>query len=173
MRRRTWAPTRWERFWRVTFPLSLPGIFSGAALVFIPVLGMFAIPEILGGNDDWLVGNMIKESFLGTRDWPFGTMLSLMLTLAVLALAGARPGSRAAAWAPVPARSRLVRRSRWLWACARWPVYAFLYVPLAIVVLFSFNDSKLNAEWVGFTLSAGTARCSTTRRCWGPRAIRC
>ena len=78
----------WDRFWRVTFPLSLPGIFSGAALVFIPVLGMFAIPEILGGKDDWLVGNLIKESFLGTRDWPFGSMLSIMLTVAVLAIAG-------------------------------------------------------------------------------------
>lgn len=77
----------WWRFWKVTFPLSLPGIFSGSALVFIPVLGMFAIPEILGGKDDWLVGNMIKESFLGTRDWPFGSMLSLMLTLCVLAVA--------------------------------------------------------------------------------------
>ena len=79
----------WNTFWRVTFPLSLPGVFSGAALVFIPVLGMFAIPELLGGKDDWMVGNMIKESFLGTRDWPFGSMLSLMLTLAVLAIAGA------------------------------------------------------------------------------------
>lgn len=89
----------WQRFWRVTFPLSLPGIFSGSALVFIPVLGMFAIPEILGGKDDWLVGNMIKEAFLGTRDWPFGSMLSLMLTVAVLAIAGtaawfARRGTR-------------------------------------------------------------------------------
>ncbi len=78
----------WARFWRVTFPLSLPGVFSGSALVFIPVLGMFAIPEILGGKDDWLVGNLIKESFLGTRDWPFGSMLSIMLTVAVLAVAG-------------------------------------------------------------------------------------
>ena len=82
----------WERFWRVTFPLSLPGVFAGSALVFIPVLGMFAIPEILGGKDDWLVGNMIKESFLGTRDWPFGSMLSLMLTVAVLAVAGLAAG---------------------------------------------------------------------------------
>jgi spermidine/putrescine transport system permease protein len=79
----------WHRFWRVTFPLSRPGVFSGSALVFIPVLGMFAIPELLGGKGDWMVGNMIKESFLGTRDWPFGSMLSLMLTLAVLAIAGA------------------------------------------------------------------------------------
>ena len=78
----------WQRFWRVTFPLSLPGIFAGSALVFIPVLGMFAIPEILGGKDDWMVGNMIKESFLATRDWPFGSMLSIMLTIAVLSVAG-------------------------------------------------------------------------------------
>src|SRR5512135_2434523 len=74
----------WHRFWRVTFPLSLPGIFSGSALVFIPVLGMFAIPDILGGTGDMLIGNLIKEQFLGTRDWPFGSTLSIMLTITVL-----------------------------------------------------------------------------------------
>ncbi len=74
----------WQRFWRVTFPLSLPGIFSGSALVFIPVLGMFAIPDILGGTGDMLIGNLIKEQFLSTRDWPFGSTLSIMLTIAVL-----------------------------------------------------------------------------------------
>ncbi|HEX7971238.1 MAG TPA: ABC transporter permease [Thiobacillus sp.] len=78
----------WRRFWRVTWPLSLPGIYSGSALVFIPVLGVFAIPEILGGTGDILIGNLIKEQFLGTRDWPFGSTLSIMLTLAVLACAG-------------------------------------------------------------------------------------
>lgn len=78
----------WQRFWRVTWPLSLPGVFSGSALVFIPVLGMFAVPDILGGTDDILVGNLIKDQFLGTRDWPFGSALSIMLTLAVLAITG-------------------------------------------------------------------------------------
>jgi spermidine/putrescine transport system permease protein len=78
----------WHRFWRVTFPLSLPGIFAGSALVFIPVLGMFAIPDILGGTRDMLIGNLIKEQFLGVRDWPFGATLSIMLTIAVLAWAG-------------------------------------------------------------------------------------
>ena len=86
----------WQRFWRVTFPLSLPGVFSGSALVFIPVLGMFAIPEILGGTGDMLIGNLIKEQFLGTRDWPFGSTLSIMLTIAVLLIAWltARLGAR-------------------------------------------------------------------------------
>ena len=74
----------WQRFWRVTFPLSLPGIFSGSVLVFIPVLGMFAIPDLLGGTGDMLIGNLIKEQFLGTRDWPFGSTLSIILTLAIL-----------------------------------------------------------------------------------------
>ncbi|MCX7627104.1 MAG: ABC transporter permease [Methylophilaceae bacterium] len=78
----------WRRFWDVTFPLSLPGIFAGSALVFIPVLGMFAIPDILGGTRDMLIGNLIKEQFLGVRDWPFGATLSIMLTLMVLAWAG-------------------------------------------------------------------------------------
>lgn len=83
----------WTRFWRVTFPLSLPGIFSGSALVFIPVLGMFVVPELLGGTGDILIGNLIKEQFLDNRDWPLGSALAIMLTACVLGLAGL------AAWA--------------------------------------------------------------------------
>jgi spermidine/putrescine transport system permease protein len=78
----------WQRFWRITFPLSLPGVYAGAALVFIPALGIFAIPDILGGPEDTLIGNLIKQQFLETRDWPFGSVLSIVLTLSALALAG-------------------------------------------------------------------------------------
>jgi len=77
----------WQRFWRITFPLSLPGVYAGAALVFIPALGIFAIPDILGGPEDSLIGNLIKQQFLETRDWPFGSVLSIVLTVAALALA--------------------------------------------------------------------------------------
>ena len=77
----------WTRFRRITLPLSLPGIWAGSALVFIPVLGMFAIPELLGGTRDILVGNLIKEQFLDNRDWPLGSTLSIVLTAAVLLLA--------------------------------------------------------------------------------------
>jgi spermidine/putrescine transport system permease protein len=77
----------WTRFRRVTLPLSLPGIWAGSALVFIPVLGMFAIPELLGGTGDLLIGNLINEQFLDNRDWPLGSALSLLLTAAVLGLA--------------------------------------------------------------------------------------
>src|SRR5258705_6946990 len=78
----------WRRFWRVTFPLSLPGVYAGAALVFIPALGIFAIPDILGGPEDSLIGNVIKQQFLETRDWPFGSVLSIVLTVVALAFAG-------------------------------------------------------------------------------------
>jgi spermidine/putrescine transport system permease protein len=78
----------WHRFWRVTFPLSLPGVFAGAALVFIPAFGIFAIPDILGGTGDSLVGNLIKQQFYEARDWPFGGVLSMILTLVALSIAG-------------------------------------------------------------------------------------
>ena len=78
----------WQRFWRITFPLSLPGVYAGAALVFIPAFGIFAIPDILGGPEDSLIGNVIKQQFLETRDWPFGSVLSIVLTVVALGLAG-------------------------------------------------------------------------------------
>lgn len=78
----------WQRFWRITFPLSLPGVYAGAALVFIPAFGIFAIPDILGGPNDSLIGNVIKQQFLETRDWPFGSVLSIVLTVLALLIAG-------------------------------------------------------------------------------------
>jgi spermidine/putrescine transport system permease protein len=77
-----------QRFWRVTFPLSLPGVFAGSALVLIPAFGMFAIPDILGGTSGIMIGNVIKQQFLDTRDWPFGSVLSIMLTVIAIAFAG-------------------------------------------------------------------------------------
>ncbi|HSC79023.1 MAG TPA: ABC transporter permease [Chitinolyticbacter sp.] len=83
----------WQRFWKVTWPLSLPGVWAGTALVFIPALGMFAIPDLLGGTNSMMIGNLIKQQFLDSRDWPFGSVLSIMLTLSVLLMAAI------AAWA--------------------------------------------------------------------------
>ncbi len=77
----------WRRFWRVTFPLSLPGVYAGAALVFIPALGIFAIPDILGGTEGIMIGNVIKQQFLDTRDWPFGSVLSMVLTIMAVVVA--------------------------------------------------------------------------------------
>lgn len=86
----------WRRFWLITWPLSLPGITAGSILVFIPVLGMFAIPDLLGGTDGIMIGNVIKQQFMESRDWPFGSVLSMVLTVAAVAvvLLGSRLGRR-------------------------------------------------------------------------------
>lgn len=78
----------WQRFWRVTFPLSLPGVYAGAALVFIPAFGAFAVPDILGGTDGIMIGNLISQQFLIARDWPFGSALAIILTVVAIAFAG-------------------------------------------------------------------------------------
>jgi spermidine/putrescine transport system permease protein len=78
----------WQRFRHVTWPLSLPGVFAGSALVFIPAFGIFAVPDLVGGTDGIMIGNVIKQQFLESRDWPFGSVLSIVLTVAALVLTG-------------------------------------------------------------------------------------
>ncbi|MBU4393652.1 MAG: ABC transporter permease, partial [Proteobacteria bacterium] len=87
---------KWRRFWLITWPLSLPGITAGSILVFIPVLGMFAIPDLLGGTNGIMIGNVIKQQFMESRDWPFGSVLSMVLTVTAVAvvLLGSRLGAR-------------------------------------------------------------------------------
>ena len=86
----------WRTFWLITWPLSLPGIYAGAVLVFIPVLGMFAVPDLLGGTDGIMIGNVIKQQFVESRDWPFGSVLSMILTAVaiIIVLLGAGLGRR-------------------------------------------------------------------------------
>ena len=71
--------SRWHTFWRVTFPLSMPGVIAGSILVFIPSAGEFVIPNLRGGARTVLVGNLIQQQFLLARDWAFGSALAMML----------------------------------------------------------------------------------------------
>ena len=66
-------------FLRVTLPLTLPGIAAGCIFVFVPSLGNFIVPDLLGGGLTSMVGNLIQQQFLRARDWPFGAALSLAL----------------------------------------------------------------------------------------------
>jgi len=70
---------------RVILPISMPGIMSGTVLVFVPVLGEYMIPDLLGGAKTMLLGNLITEQFLKVRDWPFGAALAMLLILVMLA----------------------------------------------------------------------------------------
>ena len=86
-------------FWLVTLPLSLPGIVGGSVLVFIPAMGEFIIPDLLGGSDTLMVGRLVWTEFFSNRDWPMASAVAILL-LAVLAapiVYGQRRASRQAA----------------------------------------------------------------------------
>ncbi len=66
-------------FWNITLPLTMPGVAAGSILVFISSLGMFVVPDIMGGAKASLIGNLIQNQFLSARNWPFGSALSILL----------------------------------------------------------------------------------------------
>jgi spermidine/putrescine transport system permease protein len=76
----------WRAFLRVTLPLSVPGMIAGTILVFIPAMGMFVLPDLMGGAKTLLIGNVIRNQFLTARDWPFGAAAAMILMLMTLAL---------------------------------------------------------------------------------------
>ena len=75
---------RLKTFLHVTLPLTAPGIAAGIVLVFIPTIGEFIIPDILGGAKTVLIGNLITNQFLTARDWPFGAAITFIVVLFVL-----------------------------------------------------------------------------------------
>ena len=70
-----------QRFFRVILPLTMPGIVAGCLLVLLPAMGMFYVADLLGGAKVLLVGNVIKSEFLISRNWPFGSAISIGLTI--------------------------------------------------------------------------------------------
>ena len=76
---------RWKTFLKVTLPLSVPGIISGITLVFLPAVSSFVIPKLLGGGDYVLIGNLIETFFVTTGDWNFGSAISLVMALIIIA----------------------------------------------------------------------------------------
>jgi spermidine/putrescine transport system permease protein len=77
---------RWTTFWRVIVPLNRTGIIAGSVLVFIPCLGAYLTPDLLGGGKTLMVGNLVQNQFTTARDWPFGSAVSLLLMVLVLFL---------------------------------------------------------------------------------------
>jgi len=71
-------------FWRVVWPLSLPGVVAGSMLVFIPSLGAYVTPAILGAGKSLMIGNIISNQFLTAHDWPFGSALSTGMMVIML-----------------------------------------------------------------------------------------
>ncbi|MEC5344051.1 ABC transporter permease [Brenneria populi] len=74
----------WRRFWQVTVPLSLPGVATGSMLVFILLMGEYLIPQMLGGGKVFFVGNALVDLFLQSRNWAFGSAVSMTLVAIML-----------------------------------------------------------------------------------------
>ena len=86
----------WRVFLTVELPLTLPGLISGGVLVFVPSLALFFISDLLGGPDDVLVGNLINDQLLRSRDWPFAAALAVVLLVvtAIVMLIYRRAGGK-------------------------------------------------------------------------------
>ena len=72
---------RYQTFWRVIFPLSMPGVVSGISMVFIPAISTFEITTLLGGNKTNLIGNMIEQQFTTTGNWNYGSAMAMVLMI--------------------------------------------------------------------------------------------
>jgi len=70
---------RWKAFWLVTVPLAVPGVIAGAILCFIPIVGEFVIPDLLGGSDALMIGQTLWLEFFGNRDWPVASAVAVVL----------------------------------------------------------------------------------------------
>jgi len=77
--------TPWRAFWTVTFPLSLPGVLAGFLLVFIPAVGEFVIPELLGDSGTLMIGKVLWTEFFNNRDWPLAAALAVMVLSLIVA----------------------------------------------------------------------------------------
>ena len=76
--------TRVQTFIKVILPQTLPGILGGAVIVFIPSVGNFIVPDVLGGAKGLMIGNLVEQQFLSARNWPFGSALSMIVMAVVL-----------------------------------------------------------------------------------------
>ena len=72
-------------FWQITFPLSLPGVLAGSLLVFIPAVGEFVIPDLLGGSETLMIGRTLWNEFFQNRDWPVASAVAIVLLLILVA----------------------------------------------------------------------------------------
>ena len=74
----------WKQFLTITLPQSMPGVLAGSMLVFIPVVGEFVIPDLLGGPDTLMIGKMLWQEFFSNKDWPLASALAAILLVVLI-----------------------------------------------------------------------------------------
>ncbi len=75
---------RVQTFFKVMLPQTMPGVIGGSVIVFIPSVGNFVVPDVLGGAKGLMIGNLVEQQFLSARNWPFGSALSVVIMAVVL-----------------------------------------------------------------------------------------
>ena len=73
-----------KAFWRITVPIAFPGILAGSLLVFIPAVGEFVIPDLLGGSETLMIGRTLWLEFFNNRDWPLASAVAVVLLLVLV-----------------------------------------------------------------------------------------
>jgi ABC-type spermidine/putrescine transport system permease subunit I len=141
--------SRWAIFTRVVVPLTMPGIVGGCVLVFIPSIGSFITPDLLGGARSMMIGNLIQHEYLVVRDWPLGSAVSFVLMAIVMAAVALY--YRHAARTAGPLEGTMRRGSTGL-SLVSGLAMLFLYGPILVLVLYSFNAAHLSMAWRGTTL---------------------
>jgi putrescine transport system permease protein len=71
----------WRTFWTITVPLAMPGVIAGSLLCFIPAVGEFIIPDLLGGSETLMIGRQLWSEFFSNRDWPLASAVAVLLLL--------------------------------------------------------------------------------------------
>ena len=74
----------WSAFWNITLPMSMSGVIAGAMLVFIPAVGEYVIPEMLGGADTLMMGRVMWTEFFNNADWPMASAVTVVMVLFLL-----------------------------------------------------------------------------------------
>lgn len=171
---------RWTTFFRVTLPLAGPGIASGCLLVFIPLMGDYVTPEVLGGAKGAMAGQTIASQFQTAQNWALGSAMTVVLmvfvlicvALAALVVLGVvryldrrtfrvdiPAGDATAALEPLPRPTMKPVRSHRDWyslgfRCWAAVVFAFLYLPILVIIVYSFNTGRVLASFDGFGLTS-------------------
>src|ERR1700723_2859481 len=144
----------WQAFYKITLPLSRNGILAGSMLVFIPAVGEFVIPALLGGPNALMIGRVLWDEFFSNRAWPVASAVAILLLVLLVPFmmwyqsvqaresAGARlTEARIAGGCVMNYKS-----SYFILTCLGFG-FAFLYIPILSMVVFSFNASKLVTVW--------------------------
>ena len=139
-----------KTFFTVIVPLTKGGIIAGSMLVFIPAVGEFVIPELLGGPDSIMIGRVLWQEFFNNRDWPVASAVAIiMLLLLIMPIMWFHKHQQ-----KKRGRTRMnnlpVVRSPWRIVILLLG-FTFLYAPMLMLVIYSFNSSKLVTVWAGWS----------------------